>query len=74
MLAVERERAKERNSKTAGDDPSKEKFPDTEKGQARDKAAEKVNAGVWGRFEERGCGGAGRSAPLLKNVFAGGCE
>ena len=54
MLAVERERAKQRNSKTAGDDPSKEKLPDTDKGQARDKAAEKVNADVSGRTLEKG--------------------
>lgn len=54
MVAVEEERALQRNSKTAGSDPSKETFPDTEKGQARDKAAEKVNADVSGRTLEKG--------------------
>lgn len=54
MLEIEQERARERNSKTAGPDPSKETFPDTDKGQARDKAAEKINADVSGRTLEKG--------------------
>jgi hypothetical protein len=49
MLEIERERAKERNSETAGDGPSCETFHETEKGRAKDKAAEKVNADVSGR-------------------------
>jgi len=51
MLAVERERAKERKSEATG---HKEKFPEGESGQARDKAAEKVNADVSGRTLEKG--------------------
>lgn len=53
-LEIEKERAKERNSKTAGADPSKETFPDTDKGQARDKAADKIDADVSGRTLEKG--------------------
>jgi len=54
MLAVERERAKERQSAGGGDQPGKETFPDPDAGQARDKAAEKVNADVSGRTLEKG--------------------
>jgi site-specific DNA-methyltransferase (adenine-specific) len=54
MLQVEQERAKNRNSKTAGEDPSRETFHDTEKGRAKNKAAEKVNAEVSGRTLEKG--------------------
>ena len=52
ILAVERERAKGRNSETAGS--SVENLPQTETGKARDKAAEKVNANVSGRTLEKG--------------------
>jgi len=54
MLAVERERAKERQEemgRTHGDDPSGNV---SERGEARDKAAEKVNADVSGRTLEKG--------------------
>ena len=47
MLAIERERAKERKREATG---HKEKFPEGESGQAHDKAAEKVNADVSGRW------------------------
>ena len=54
MLEVEKQRAKERQSEGGGDEAGKEKFPDPDTGQARDKAAEKVNADVSGRTLEKG--------------------
>jgi site-specific DNA-methyltransferase (adenine-specific) len=54
MLAVEKERANERQSKGGGDEAGKETFPTPDKGQAREKAAEKVNASVSGRTLEKG--------------------
>jgi len=54
MLAVERERAKERTKAKGNQHEGKETFPDHQTGQARDKAAEKVNADVSGRTLEKG--------------------
>jgi len=54
MLAIEKQRAKERQSGGGGDEAGKETFPDPDTGQARDKAAEKVNADVSGRTLEKG--------------------
>ena len=54
MLAVERERAKERTKAEGNQHEGKETFPDHQTGQARDKAAEKVNADVSGRTLEKG--------------------
>jgi phage N-6-adenine-methyltransferase len=51
MLAVERERAKERKTEATG---HREKFHEAESGRAKDKAAEKVNADVSGRTLEKG--------------------
>jgi len=51
MLAIEKARAKERKQEATG---HKEKFPEADSGQARDKAAEKVNANVSGRTLEKG--------------------
>jgi hypothetical protein len=77
MLAVERERGKRRKSEggEVGGKGGGNVSTSLDTGKARDKAAEKVNADVSGRtLEKADCGGAGRSAPVLKNVFAGGCE
>lgn len=54
QVEIEKEKAKERNKVTAGEDPSTETFPDTVKGEARDEAAEKINADVSGRSIEKG--------------------
>lgn len=54
MLAIEKERAKERQSSEGNQYEGKETFPDHQTGQARDKAAEKVNADVSGRTLEKG--------------------
>jgi phage N-6-adenine-methyltransferase len=54
MLAVEKQRAKQRQSEGGGDESGKESFPDPEKGQARDRAAEKIDADVSGRTLKKG--------------------
>jgi len=51
MLEIEKQWAKERKQEATG---HKEKFPEGESGQAREKAAEKVNADVSGRTLEKG--------------------
>jgi len=51
MLEIEKQRAKERKQEATG---HKEKFPEGESGQARDKAADKIDADVSGRTLEKG--------------------
>jgi len=59
MLAIEQERAAKRrqaaqNNDTADDIAESETFPEQDNGEAREKAAEKVNADVSGRTLEKG--------------------
>jgi len=65
---------KKRQSAGGGDEAGKETFPDPDTGQARDKAAEKVNADVSGRGSRSPTVEELARTPLLKNVFAGGRE
>jgi hypothetical protein len=53
MLAVEKQRAKERNKSKGNQHEGKETFPDHQTGQARDKAADKVDANMSGRDSGR---------------------
>lgn len=48
ILELERERARERQSKAGGAEPGKQNFAEAETGQSRDAAAEKINASVSG--------------------------
>jgi 16S rRNA G966 N2-methylase RsmD len=54
MLEIEKERARGRTKAKGNQHEGKETFPDHQTGQARDKAAEKVNADVSGRTLEKG--------------------
>ena len=54
MLEIEQERAKERTRAKGNQHEGKETFPDDQTGQARDKAAEKIDANVSGRTLEKG--------------------
>ena len=60
MLAIERERAKERKESNLKQNNRGGNISTSEEGKARDKAAEKVNADVSGRTLE---GGSRRSTP-----------
>jgi len=54
MFEIEQARAKERTRAEGNQNTGQEMFPDSQTGQARDKAAEKVNADVSGRTLEKG--------------------